>query len=323
MHSFLERVLVALQQGEQLEQKSALQLALCPDIPALCAIADAVRRHFHQSRFHLCSIINAKSGSCSEDCRYCAQSARYSTDALSYSFIDNDKALAIAQENEQHGVERLSLVCSGRAPNQDTLEQLVALYGKIQKTTPELTLCASAGLLTHESAEKLHAVGVERYHCNLESSQSYFPQICTSHSYDDKIETLAVARQAGMSLCSGGIIGMGESMEQRIELAFALRDNNILSIPINILTPIAGTPLARKSPPPLQEVLITVALFRLINPQAVIRMAGGRQQYGKEQYRFFTAGANGAIVGNYLTTAGNSMEKDIQTIKGLGYDCGC
>jgi biotin synthase len=196
---------------------------------------------------------------------------------------------------------------------------MTALYKKIELES-DLKFCCSAGLLDQEQARKVHSMGVERYHCNLESCRSYFPHICTTHTYDDKIRTLQVARQAGLSLCSGGIIGMGESMEERIDLALELRELEVLSIPINLLTPITATPLADLQPPPLQDALTTVALFRLITPHAVIRMAGGRRQYGQDQYRFFQSGANGAIVGNYLTTAGNSLTEDLKSIQALGFD---
>ena len=161
------------------------------------------------------------------------------------------------------------------------------------------------GLLNRDKARRLKEMGVSRYHCNLEASRGFFPRVCTTHTWERKGRPCSLAREAGLSLCSGGIIGMGETMEDRIDLALELRDLEVDSIPINILTPIAGTPLADLPPLGIEEVLTTVALFRLINPEAVIRMAGGRQQLGADQYRCFTAGANGAMVGNYLTTSGS------------------
>jgi biotin synthase len=175
------------------------------------------------------------------------------------------------------------------------------------------------GFLDLERAYQLTALGISRYHCNLEANQNRFSEICTSHSWQDKVATLEIARSAGMSLCSGGIIGMGETMEDRVDLALELRALKVKSIPINILTPIPGTPLADLAPLPLQDVLATIALFRFINPDAVIRMAGGRQQLGTEQYRCFTAGANGAIVGNFLTTTGSSIADDLQALQTLGF----
>jgi biotin synthase len=178
------------------------------------------------------------------------------------------------------------------------------------------------GFLTKEKADQLVASGVKRYHCNLETCRSFFPQICTSHTWEEKVATIRIARSAGMDICSGGIIGLGESLEQRLELAFELRQLDVLSIPINILTPIPGTPLGELEQLSLGEVLTSIAMFRFINPHAVVRLAGGRAQLGDEQYRCFQAGANGAIVGNYLTTAGNSISEDLQMIESLGFKAG-
>ena len=183
----------------------------------------------------------------------------------------------------------------------------------------ELKLCASMGFLTHEKATLLYSYGVRRYHCNLEACREFFPSICTTHTWQDKVDTLKIARAVGMDLCSGGIIGMGESVEQRLQLAFELRDLEVLSIPINILSPIASTPLEDVVPIELDDVLRCVAMFRLINPQAVIRIAGGRGRFGDEQYKLFRAGANGAIVGDYLTTMGAGVKEDLHAFAQLGF----
>ena len=304
--------------GYVIDRETLRQLALCPDRRALWSVADDVRRHFTGNRFHLCSIINARSGNCTENCRFCAQSARYQTNVSTYELIKTDQAMTVARDNDQYGVDRLSLVTSGHSVDRDTLQELSRLYGAINQQT-SMQFCASMGFLDPERADRLVAAGVGRYHCNLEANQNRFSTICTSHSWQEKVQTLQIARAAGMSICSGGIIGMGESVEDRIDLAIELRELGVKSIPINILTPIPGTPLADLPPLPLQEVLTTIALFRLINPDAVIRMAGGRQQLGAEQYRCFTAGANGAIVGNFLTTAGSSITEDLQALQALGF----
>ncbi|MCI5150140.1 MAG: biotin synthase BioB, partial [Candidatus Electrothrix sp. MAN1_4] len=175
------------------------------------------------------------------------------------------------------------------------------------------------GFLEEERADQLAEAGITRYHCNLETNEQRFPEVCSTHNWQDKVATLIIAAEAGMSVCSGGIIGMGESMEDRIELALELREIGVQSIPINILTPIPGTPFAELGPLPVEEILNTIALFRFINPDAVIRIAGGRQQLGKEQYRCFAVGANGAIVGNYLTTTGSSITEDINILKKMGF----
>nr|WP_028579566.1 biotin synthase BioB [Desulfogranum japonicum] len=302
----------------QLDAETANKLAVLPDKEPLLQAADAVRKHFMGNHFHLCSIINARSGNCTENCRFCAQSARHHTGIDTYTMIEHDEAMTIAKDNDLNGVHRLSLVTSGRSLNAETLEQLISLYRDISAVTA-MQLCTSAGMLTKDIADTLVTAGVSRYHCNLEANKEYFPKVCTTHTWEEKVNTLEIAKKAGMTLCSGGIIGMGESMEDRIALAFELRELNVLSIPINILTPIPGTPLEQLEPLTTEDVLTVVALFRLINPQAVIRMAGGRQQLGKDQYRCFTAGANGAIVGNYLTTTGSGIDGDLAQLGKLGY----
>jgi biotin synthase len=317
MDTNLQQAQQAILKGGRIDRQTALQL-LSVDKDDLYRAADAIRRHFLGEHFDLCSIINAKSGNCTENCRFCAQSARHHTGIDTYTLIAEDEALVQAKDNDDHGVHRLSLVTSGRSLSPATVAELTDLYQKMAATT-SLLFCASAGLLDQEIADGLYSAGVRRYHCNLEASRGFFPKVCTTHTWAEKVETLELARRTGMSLCSGGIIGMGESMEDRIDLAFELRDLAVRSIPINILTPIAGTPLAELTPLTADEVLTTVALFRLINPEAVIRMAGGRQQLGEAQYQCFAAGANGAIVGNYLTTTGSGIAEDLEHLAALGF----
>jgi len=317
MDTNLQQAQQAILKGGRIDRQTALQL-LDADKGDLYRAADAIRRHFLGEHFDLCSIINAKSGNCTENCRFCAQSARHHTGIDTYTLIAEDEALVQAKDNDDHGVHRLSLVTSGRSLSPATVAELTDLYQKMAATT-SLLFCASAGLLDQEIAAGLYSAGVRRYHCNLEASRGFFPKVCTTHTWEEKVETLELARRTGMSLCSGGIIGMGESMEDRIDLAFELRELAVRSIPINILTPIAGTPLAELTPLTADEVLTTVALFRLINPEAVIRMAGGRQQLGEAQYQCFAAGANGAIVGNYLTTTGSGIAEDLEHLAALGF----
>jgi biotin synthase len=314
----LHNCLRQIHDGLALTPDQALTLARDTELDALCRAANTVRRSFHGTSFDLCSIINARCGQCSEDCRYCAQSARYPAAIDGYEQIDTETALGQARENDRFGVRRLSLVTAGRSVADDRLEKLGLLYAELGRET-RLAFCASMGFLTPEKARRLVAFGVRRYHCNLESCRDFFPQVCTTHSWEEKVATLRIAREAGMDICSGGIIGMGETLEHRLQLAFELRELAVTSIPINILTPIAGTPMAEVPPIPFPEVLRAIALFRLINPQAVIRLAGGRNQFGNDQYQCFEAGANGAIVGNYLTTAGNGLQEDLQTIGRMGF----
>jgi len=317
MDTIVQQAQDTLLAGGRIDRATALQLA-ASNHEDLWQAADAVRRHFCGNHFDLCSIINAKSGNCTENCRWCAQAARHQTGIDTYQAIGEDEALTQARDNDDHGVHRISLVTSGRSLSPATLAELTRLYAQMAATTSML-FCASTGFLDEDIAAGLYAAGVRRYHCNLETSRGYFPQVCTSHTWEEKVATLRLAEKMGMSLCSGGIIGMGESMADRIDMAIELRELGITSIPINILTPIAGTPLGGLTPLAVDEVLTTVALFRLINPEAVIRMAGGRQQLGADQYRCFTAGANGAIVGNYLTTTGSSIASDLAQLTTLGF----
>lgn len=317
MDTALQQAQHSIIEGKRIDRQTVLQLLSSPP-RELHRAADGLRRHFLGNHFDLCSIINAKSGNCTENCRWCAQAARHHTGIETYKAIAEEEALAQAGDNDEHGVHRISLVTSGRSLSRETTAELIRLYQGMAEST-SMQFCTSAGLLDQEIAAGLYAAGVRRYHCNLEASRRFFPQVCTSHTWEEKAETLQLARKTGMSLCSGGIIGMGESMEDRIDMAFELRELDVKSIPINILTPISGTPLGGLSPLPLDEVLTTVALFRFINPEAVIRMAGGRQQLGEDQYQCFAVGANGAIVGNYLTTTGGGIDEDLRHLAAMGF----
>ncbi|MDP3480671.1 MAG: biotin synthase BioB [Desulfoprunum sp.] len=318
----IEKYLERITQGGHLEFQEACLLATETPPAVLFQAADQLRRALHHNTFDLCSIINARSGKCSENCKFCAQSSSYDTAIETYELVDSGKAIDQARENEAHGVRRFSLVTAGREVSDRQLARFGDIYKQLRAATG-LSLCASMGFLTSEKALRLKEFGVVRYHCNLEASRSFFPQVCSTHSWKEKVETLQIAREAGLELCSGGIIGMGESLIQRLELAFELRELGVLSIPLNILTPIPHTPFAGLAPLSLEEVLTCVAMFRLINPKAVIRMAGGRMLLEAEQYRCFTSGANGAIVGNYLTTAGNTLEEDLRMLQELGFSFDC
>ncbi|MEA3469527.1 MAG: biotin synthase BioB [Thermodesulfobacteriota bacterium] len=315
----IEHCLEIIEKGEHLNFEEALDLAEHSDLDDLCLAADKLCRDIHGNRFDLCSIINARSGKCSEDCRYCAQSSRYNTEINVYEQIDVETALVQARENDACRIKRLSLVAAGRNVSSVQIVSMGRLYTAMAKET-RLLFCASMGFLTAETARQLFSFGVRRYHCNLETCRDFFPSICSTHTWDEKVATLNIARSAGMDLCSGGIIGMGETLNHRLQLAFELRELGVLSIPVNILTPIASTPLASIDPISFEDVLRCVALFRFINPKAVIRIAGGRGRFGDAQYRLFAAGANGAIVGNYLTTAGSGVEQDLKEFTKLGFD---
>jgi biotin synthase len=306
-------------EGGQVAPGEALLLAGVPDREALYAAADRIRTRSHGRRIDLCSIVNARSGRCSEDCKWCSQSRSYRTDIEIYDLIPSRTALEQARKNEQAGVQKFSLVTSGRTISEDHLDRLCSIYDTLRKESG-LELCASMGLLDRAKLQRLYDAGVRNYHCNLETAPSYFPQLCSTHTVEEKRETLRAAREAGMKLCSGGIIGMGETMTQRIELAVALRDLAVESIPINILNPIPGTPLEGTPRLTDEEILTTMALFRFINPQAWIRFAGGRTLILDIQDKALRAGIDATIVGDMLTTRGITMEDDIAHIKALGFE---
>ncbi|MDE6717737.1 MAG: biotin synthase BioB [Muribaculaceae bacterium] len=306
--------------GDEIVSEEAIWLANQPDREALYRAAEEITRHYGKPVFSPCSIINARAGRCSEDCKWCAQSGHYHTDSDVHGIISPATALEGARIAEKEGVKRYSLVASGRAVTGAALEKVCDEYRLLGCET-ELDLCASLGLLNREEMFRLRASGVGRYHCNLETAPSYFPELCSTHTIEDKIRTIGYAREAGMEICSGGIIGMGESRDQRIEFAFILRSVNPDSIPINILCPIPGTPLENTPPISEEEILLTVAIFRFVNPRAELRFAGGRQRLSREtQLKAMRIGVNGAIIGDLLTTLGSKAAEDRHLIEEAGYN---
>lgn len=288
------------------------------DLTWLSQSANSLRDHHQGSSFDLCTIINGKSGRCSEDCRYCAQSSHYETDAPIFPLLDPAAIVKDAQEQAKKGILRYSIVTSGKRLTEKEVDVLCKAYGEIKETT-DLSLCASHGLLTKEQFFKLKSSGVSRYHNNLESSKNYFPLICTTHSYADKVKVIQTAIDAGLTVCSGGIFGLGESWKDRIDMLMDLRDLGVSSIPINFFCPIPGTALASHPLIEQEDALRVIALARFIHPTAAIRLAGGRGQFEDLGKRAFQSGANAAITGDLLTTAGISVNDDKEMIHALGY----
>lgn len=281
-------------------------------------LAHQITQKYLGNRFDSCSIINAKSGNCSEDCSWCSQSAHHCAKVEIYPLINSKQAIKEATYNAECGIKRFSLVTSGKRSS----KREVAAICEIVKSLPQQVIpCVSLGLLAKEELQQLKDAGVTRYHCNLESSPRYFKTLCTTHTQEDKLETLRAAREVGMTLCSGGIIAMGETLEDRVDMALLIRDNEILSIPINVLQPITGTPLAEAQPLSDEEYLLSVALFRIINPKAFLRFSGGRAQLSVEtQQKALYIGINAAIMGDMLTTLGASAKRDRELFTSMGYD---
>lgn len=288
------------------------------DLENLCYEADSIRNYFCGNRFDICTIINGKCGKCSEDCKYCAQSAYYQADIKAYPLLDTDTILKDAKYNYSKGVLRYSVVTSGQKLNSDELDKLLNTYELLNNT--EISICASHGLLDYDDLVKLKKSGVSRYHNNLETSENYFPKICTTHTFRAKINTIKAAQKAGLEICSGGIMGLGETMEDRIDMAFSLRSLNVTSIPLNILNPISGTPFENNPILGIDEVRRIVAIYRFILPKAAIRIAGGRFLMSDKGKNIFKSGANAAITGDMLTTKGITIDDDKQMIAKLGYE---
>lgn len=284
----------------------------------LFAAANRVRQRRRGDTLDLCSIINAKSGACSEDCAFCAQSARHRTGALVYPLISVDQIQKAAENAKRNGARRFCIVTSGRGiDSRDDLENIARGVRAVRSLG--LSPCATLGTLTRDHLAFLRDAGLERYHHNIETSPEFFPRICTTHSFDERREVLHHARSAGLTLCSGGILGMGESMQDRVSMAFALRELDVDSVPLNFLMPIPGTPLGARSPLAPLEALHSIALFRMVLPNKEIRICGGRASaLGHLHPLIFMAGADGFLIGNYLTTVGRDPVDDLATIRDLG-----
>ena len=286
----------------------------------LCEAADEIRLKLTGNHLDTCSIINARSGRCSEDCAWCAQSRRFHTGVDEYDIVDTGLAVASAKANRAYGVERFSLVTSGRRVTGEQMPRFCDIYRRIAAET-DIYLCASMGLLGYDEMTMLAEAGVKRYHCNLETSSEYFPQLCRSHTRADKLATIEAARRAGLAICSGGIIGMGETLRDRLLLAKEAYEAGASSIPVNILNPIPGTALQDTPPLSEDEIIRSVALMRFMAPDAVMRFAGGRARLSRETTgRILRGGMNGVMIGDLLTTRGNDADEDYALFRRTGYD---
>lgn len=304
--------------GGEVTREEALGLVNVP-LEALSQAADQLRAHFCGNRFDLCTIVNGKCGKCSEDCKYCAQSAHYHTNLEeSYPPLSTEELLNGAAENKRQGVLRYSIVTSGRKLSDREVDQVCESIRAIRKQVG-IAVCVSFGLLGEEAFRKLKEAGASRVHCNLESSRRYFPKVCTTHTYDEKIETMKAAKRAGLSVCSGGILGLGETMEDRIDMVLTARELGVKSVPVNVLNPVPGTPYEHNPVLTEDELRRVVAIFRFLIPDGNIRLAGGRGLLADKGARCFCSGANAAISGDMLTTAGITVERDREMLEKLGY----
>jgi len=284
------------------------------------AYGSQIREYFKGKKINLCCIINAKSGICPENCRFCAQSAHYQTNAPVYPLLSASEIIKKAQEAKEWGAHFFSIVTSGTSIG--SKEEWKVIYEAIKGINAlGIKACGSLGMLTDEEAVALKNAGLYRYHHNLETSRSYFDTICSTHDYQDDIETNKAAKRAGLSVCCGGIIGLGETMDHRIEMAMTLKEIGVDSVPINILNPIPGTPLEMNSPLPPLEILLTVALYRFILPDKDIRLCGGKEKNLRQVLPLgIVAGCNSLMTGNYLTTLGRETVHDIEMIRDLGLE---
>ena len=304
------------------EARSLFNLESSADIFDLLSWANRIREKFKGNKIHLCSIVNAKAGACSENCSFCAQSSFYQTGSPKYGFVDPEPVLEAAEEANQNGVTAVGLVAAWKGLNEgpmlDEVCERVRELKASGKTRPDVSL----GIIKSQRvADRLKEAGVECYGHNLESSRRFFPQTCTTHTYDDRLETIGHLKKAGIKICSGGIIGMGETREDRCDLAFALKEIGANVVPVNILNPIPGTPFEKNEPLSVMEILKTIACFRFILPRQEIMIAGGRTVNLRDaQSLIFMAGASALMVGNYLTTLNQPVEKDLQMLKDLGLD---
>lgn len=306
--------------GRRLTKDDDVSFLITGSLEDLKKGANRIRESLCGNRVDLCTIINGRAGNCGENCKFCAQSAHHHTGAKEYSFLDIDEILEECKRNEKNGAHKFSIVTAGRSLSKKDFDLAIAAYKKMHEECQNISLCASHGFLTEEQFRILKANGVTMYHENIETSKRYFPYICSTHTYEEKIECIKAAQRAGLYVCSGGIIGMGETWEDRLDMAFALAELNIDSIPINALIPIKGTPLENLDVLSEDDILRSIVLFRYINPTADVRLAAGRSLMSDCGLQAFFSGANATITGDMLTTSGNNTAADKKMLVDNGFE---
>ncbi len=316
--SQVEKLKNRILSGGQITKEEALSLYDAP-LTELCEAANEIRIHFCGNRFDMCTIINGKSGRCSENCKYYAQSSFYHSHIEEYPLLGADEIVKQARENDDQGVLRYSIVTSGKRLNNEEVDKMCDAIRRIRRETG-ISVCISFGLLDETQFIKAKEAGASRVHNNLETSRKNFPNICTTHTFEEKTDAIKAAQRAGLSVCSGGIMGMGETPEDRVDMALTLRELEIHSVPVNMLNPIPGTPFETLPRLSIDDMRRIVAVFRFVLPDAFIRLAGGRGLMADKGRACFLSGANAAISGDMLTTSGISVAADRKLLKELGYE---
>jgi biotin synthase len=319
---FIEQIATKVLNNMDINFSEAEQLLSTNDTITLAKCANSITRTFNGNSIDVETLINAKSGRCPEDCSFCAQSSFYESVAATdkYPLLPKQVIIERARKVKEEGASSFCLVCAYRSPPERDFEQICETIEEINKNVGMIDVNVSLGFLTHKRARRLKSIGVKRYNHNLEAAESYFSQICTTHEFADRVKTAKIVKEEGLQLCCGGIIGMGETAKQRLELAFSIKSLGADEVPINILIAKEGTPLANLGPLDPVDALKTIAVWRFIMPTTILKIAGGRELHLKDNDRTaLKAGANGIITGGYLTTGGNNSREDLEMIKEIGF----
>ncbi len=315
---FIKEAATRVLSGDDISIEEAQRLLNSNDIDSLIRCSNTITRRFNGDSVDVETLVNAKSGACPEDCSFCAQSSHYKTGINKYDLLPEETILKQAQKAKESGANSFCLVCAYRSPPKEDFEQICKTITEIKKKV-KIDVNVSLGFVTREMARRLKSVGVKRYNHNLETAESYFSQICKTHDFYDRVKTAKIVVDEGLELCCGGIIGMGESPAQRLELAFSIKSLHPNEVPINILIARKGTPLEGLNALDPMDAIKTIAVWRFIMPRTILKIAGGREIHLKDKERIaLKAGANGIITGGYLTTGGNRSTTDIAMIKEIG-----
>ncbi len=320
--SAIEELKTRVLRGGEVSHEEASALAGLDEpgiLNSLFSAAHEITVHFHGSTPELCSLVNAKSHLCAEDCKFCSQSVHYQTSASRYGLLPVDKIVESAKEAEQFGAACFCIVTSGETLEQGEFDTVIEAVKRLKRET-SLEIDASVGFLTVERAKELKTAGVRRVNNNVQTARRFYPHIVSTHSYERRLEALRNLKEAGLELCAGGIFGLGETREDRIRMAFELKSLKPECIPINLLNPRPGTPLENMPKLGADEIIKTVAIYRLVHPRAIIKLAGGRElNLAEKQKEALYAGANGLIIGGYLTTESDPVQQDLELVKQAGY----